>query len=172
MYQSGDTVMHPSEGICRVESIRAMQFSGGVKRDYYILKPAADKSSATVYLPVERGDATLRKLLARQDILDMIHRSAQCGDLWVADSKQRKDVFQRILSEGDYPKIIRIICLLHEEGERRLSEGKKPCASDEMIREQAEQRIHQEFSYVLHMSREETVRFICGELGILPAAQA
>lgn len=167
MFQPGDTVMHPSEGICTVDSIRTMQFAGGVKRNYYVLKPAADKSSTTVYLPVERGDETLRRLLSRQDILNMIHSSTECENPWIADSKQRKEAFQRILSEGDYPRIIRIIRLLHEEGERRIGEGKKPCASDEMIREQAEQRVHQEFSYVLHMDREQTVNFIRRELGEL-----
>lgn len=172
MYQPGDTVMHPSEGICTVDSVKSMQFSGGVKRNYYILKPSADRSSATVYLPVERGDAVLRRLFTRQDILDLIRQSVQCEDPWVSDSRQRKDAFQHILSEGDYPRIIRIIRLLNEEGERRVSEGKKPCASDEAIREQAEQLVHQEFSYVLHMDKDETVAFIRGQVGELMTAQA
>ena len=89
MYQAGDTVMHPSEGVCAVEGVRAMQFAGA-RREYYVLKPSADGSSSRVFLPVERGDTVLRKLLSRSDVIDMIHRSAECDDPWIADSKQRK----------------------------------------------------------------------------------
>lgn len=169
MYQAGDTVVHPSEGLCTVEAVRALRFAGGEPREYYVLKPVADKSSSTVYLPVERGDAVLRRVLSRQDVVDMIHRSAQCDGLWIADSRQRRDAFQSILAGDDYPKLIRVIALLHEESDRRASEGKKPCASDERLREQAEERVHQEFSYVLHMDRAATIDFIRRELGVAAA---
>ena len=165
MYQIGDTVMHPSEGICAIEGIRSMQFAG-VARDYYVLKPSAENSSSTVYLPVERGNTVLRKLLSRKDVVDMIHQSVERADLWVADNKKRKEVFQRVLDEGDYPQIIHIIGELYAQGERRQGEGKKRCASDDALLEQAERRIHQEFSYVLHMNQSETVDFICRELGV------
>ena len=165
MYQIGDTVMHPSEGICAVEAIRSMRFAGDT-RDYYVLKPSAHGSSSTVYLPVERGNAVLRKLLSRKDVVDMIRQSTECDDPWIADSKKRKEGFQRVLAEGDYPRIIHMIGKLYEEGERRQGEGKKPCASDEALLEQAERLIHQEFAYVLHMSQSETADFICHELGV------
>ena len=165
MYQTGDTVMHPSEGICTVEAIRSMQFAG-TARDYYVLKPDADSSSSTVYLPVERGDAMLRRLLSRKDVIELIHQSAECDDPWVEDSKKRKEAFQRILDEGNYPRIIRMIRALYEKGELRMSEGKKPCAADEALRERAERLIHQEFAYVLHMNQNETADFVCRELGI------
>lgn len=166
MFSIGDTVMHPSEGVCGVEDIRTITFSGGKPREYYILRPALEKSSSTVYMPVDRGDTMLRRLLSRQDIVDIIHDSANYAGLWVTDSKQRKDVFGKILSEGNYAKIIRMILELHEERERRQSEGKKPCASDEALLAQAERLVHQEFSYVLHLSAENTVDFILRELKI------
>ena len=80
MYQVGNTVMHPSEGICAVEDIRRMRF-GAQEREYYVLRPTMENSSSTVYLPVERGDAVLRKLLSREDILSMIRESAQYAGL-------------------------------------------------------------------------------------------
>ena len=164
MFGIGDTVMHPSEGVCSVEDIRTFQFSGGQPRPYYVLHPTMEKGSSTVYMPTDRGDTVLRRLLSRQDILDLIHRSGDYAGLWVEDSRLRKDAFSRILSEGNYAKIIRMILELHEERNRRLAEGKKPCASDEALLAQAERIVHQEFSYVLHLSLEDTVAFICREL--------
>ena len=165
MYQVGNTVMHPSEGICAVEDIRRMRF-GTQEREYYVLRPTMENGSSTVYLPIERGDAVLRKLLSREDILAMIRESAQYAGLWVEDSRLRKERFGEILREGNYAKIIQMIRELHEYNARRLAEGKRLSATDEHLLADAQRLLHQEFSYVLGMSQEATVTFILRELGI------
>ena len=130
------------------------------------LKPSTEKSSSTVYMPVARGNAVLRRLLSKEDILALIRASKKHAGLWIADSKQRKEAFSRILTEGDYAKIIRMIQEIHEERTYREQEGKKPCAADEAILAEAEHLLHQEFSYVLHMSVEEITAFVRKELGV------
>ncbi len=164
MFCIGDTVMHPSEGVCGIEDIRLMQFGSAAPRSYYVLRPEAQKSSSRVYMPSERGDTILRRLLTRQDILRLIHESAHMDDVLPGDSKLRKEAGTKLLAGGDYTKIIRMIIELHALGEARQAEGKKPCASDEAMLAQAEQLVHQEFSYVLHLSSEATVAFIRQEL--------
>lgn len=132
-----------------------------------MLRPSPDKSSSTVYMPVDRGDAMLRRLLSRQNILDLIHKSACQPSPWIKDSRLRKDAFSKVISGGDYAQIIRIISELHLSREQRALEGRKPCASDEALLKQAEQLVHQEFSHVLHLSLEETVVLIKKELEAL-----
>ena len=166
MYQIGDTVMHPSEGVCCIEDIRPICFSGNASRDYYVLRPSMEKGSGTVYLPVERGDVTLRRLLSRQDILDMIHESVSYAGLWTDDARTRKDRFTAILHEGNYAKLIQMIREIHEHHAQRLAEGKKLPATDEHILGEAERLLHQEFSYVLKMSLEDTAAFILKELNL------
>ena len=166
MYQIGDTVMHPSEGVCSIEDIRPIRFSGNTSRDYYVLRPSMEKGSGTVYLPVERGDAILRRLLSRQDVLDMIHESASYAGLWADDARTRKDRFTAILHEGNYAKLIQMIREIHEHHALRIAEGKKLPATDEHILNDAERLLHQEFSYVLKMSLEDTVSFILKELHV------
>lgn len=164
IYAVGDTVMHPSEGVCTIAELRPMEFRGTEKRMYYILRPATEKSSSTVYLPVARGNTVLRQLLSEENIRQLIARSSEYAGLWISDSKQRKEAFSKILSEGNYAKVIRMLQEIHEERAVREAEGKKPCASDEAIRTEAERLLHQEFSYVLNMSVEETAAFIVSEL--------
>ncbi len=164
LYAVGDTVMHPSEGVCQIAELRDMQFSGNASRRYYILKPATEKNSSTVYLPVARGNTLLRRLLSESDIRTLIRSSRDYAGLWIADSKQRKDAFARILTEGNYAKIIRMIQEIRAENAQRALEGRKPCAADEGIRTEAERLLHQEFSYVLHMSVDDTIAFIIREL--------
>ena len=155
----GDTVMHPSEGICTISEIRPMQFSG-TTRDYYVLKPEMAKSSSTVYMPVSRGNTVLRRLLTRSDIDALIAQSCTATSLWIEDAKQRRDAFHAVLSSCDYAKMMRMIADIYEHNALRLAEGKKPCSADEAIREEAEKLLHQEFSHVLGLSAEETIAYI------------
>lgn len=166
MYQTGDTVMHPSEGVCTIVDVRSIRFSGNDFRDYYVLRPSMEKGSGKVYLPVERGNAVLRRLLSRQDILDMIHSSRCHASLWADDNRVRKDRFISILHEGNYAKVIQMIREIHEHEAQRIAEGKKLSVSDEHVRTEAERILHQEFSYVLKMNLEDTVQFILKELNI------
>jgi len=159
VYHVGEMVMHPSEGVCTIEELKLMDFSSNVCV-YYVLKPVAEKSSSTVYLPVMRGNHTLRRLLTRDTILEMIREAANQRSLWISDNKQRKETFARILSEGNHVKIIKLIQELHEHRILREQEGKRICAADENVLMEAERRLHQEFSHVLHMSLEETISFI------------
>lgn len=163
MFASGDTVMHPTEGVCLVEDVRTLQF-GAAPQPYYVLHPTGEKGSSTVYLPVIRGDSVLRRLLSREDILRLIHESGDYAGLWIEDSRLRKESFQRILEEGNYAKIIRMILELHQARLRRAQEGKKPCAADEALLAQAERLVHQEFSCVLGLTPAKTVEFIRREL--------
>lgn len=143
-----------------------MHFGSGAPRKYYILKPEMDQSSATVYLPVLRGNAVLRRLLTQADIDALISRARATDILWDEDIKKRRERFSSILSSGDYAKIIRMISDIYEHNALRLSEGKKPCASDESVRETAETLLHQEFSHVLKLSSEETILYIRKKLSV------
>lgn len=164
VFRIGETVMHPSEGICNIEELKRMDFSNNT-HTYYVLKPVAEKSSSTVYLPVARGNHILRRPLTRDTILKMIQDAANHESLWISDNKQRKETFTRILSEGNHVKLIRLILELHKHRLLREQEGKKCSASDKAILDEAEQRLHQEFSHVLHMNIEETISFIRRNLG-------
>ena len=166
MYQIGDTVMHPSEGVCRIEDIRPIRFSGNQSRDYYVLRPSMEKSSGIIYMPIDRGDVILRRLHSRQDILDMIHESGSYAGLWADDARTRKDRFTAILHEGNYAKMIQMIREIHGHNALRAAEGKKLSANDEHVLSDAQRLLHQEFSYVLHLSPEETVAFILRELQV------
>lgn len=163
MYQIGETVVHPSEGVCSIEAVRPMRF-GNAQKDYYILKPSANRSSATVYLPVERGDAVLRRPLTPAGIVEMARRSMTLPDPWIADNRQRKEAFLRALSSGDYPLILRVVRALRERGAMRREEGKRPVAADEAILENAERMLGQEFSLVLGMDEAETAAYLRREL--------
>ncbi len=163
LYQVGDALMHPSEGICTVSALERMPLRG-VSQLYYVLKPTTENSSSVIYLPVARGNAILRSLLSESDVRALIQRSRMLDWLWIDDSKQRKEAFCAILSGGDQAKMLRMAAEIRRHGMRRAAEGKKPCAADEAILAEAERRLHQEFSQALRLSPAETAAFIAREL--------
>ncbi len=52
MFRQGELVVHPGEGVCRVEGVRTEEFQKGQPREYYLLRPMA-AGGMTVYLPVD-----------------------------------------------------------------------------------------------------------------------
>ena len=159
VHSIGDTVMHPSEGICVIDQIERRLFNASYTT-YYVLKPQHGKSSSTVYLPVERGNTLLRDLLEKAEIDQIISKSTHCPTLWIEDNKLRKKTFSELLLEGDYVKLIRMIRDIHEHNAMRIADGKKPCAADEAVLQEAENILHQEFAYSLNLPIEEIGDYI------------
>ena len=149
VYAAGDTVIHPSEGICVIDKIDLNVVAANPRMLYYILKPTMSKSESTVYLPVNRGNTLLRALLTKEEIDQIILDSVSFPSVWIDDNKLRKESFTALLSEGNHVKLIRMIRDIHDHNEMRLAEGKKPCAADEAILAEAERLLHQEFAFVL-----------------------
>ena len=160
VFSREDTVMHPSEGVCEVQEIRKMRFGSLPEQMYYILKPSAKSGSSVVYLPVIRGNEILRRLLGPAEIDSLIRDSRDRPPLWITETQQRKESFMRVLRSGDYAQVIRMITEIRAHGEERIAAGKKPCVGDETVREEAERLLHEEFSCVLGLSREDTVSYI------------
>ena len=169
LHATGDIVMHPSEGICVIEKIETREFNTS-SMTYYVLKPKLRKSSSTVYLPVDRGNTLLRHLLVKSEIDQIIFDSTSCPSLWIDDNKKRKKSFNELLMEGDYVKLIRMIRDIHVHTEMRIAEGKKPCAADETICEEAERLLHHEFAYVLGLPVEDIAGYIQERINSVPQA--
>jgi len=72
--------------------------------------------------------------------------------------------------EGDYVKLIRMIRDIHVHTEMRIAEGKKPCAADETICEEAERLLHHEFAYVLGLPVEDIAGYIQERINSVPQA--
>ena len=159
-FQARDTVMHPSEGVCRITALRRMHFGTDADRPYYVLKPALERSSSTVYLPVERGNAVLRRLLNAEEAEALIEQSVHMPSTWVEDGKQRKEAFSQMIAQGDYARLLRMTQDIRAHSAARIAAGKKPCTADETLLSEAERLVHQEFSHALGLSMEETAQYL------------
>lgn len=163
MFQIGSIVVHPSAGVCNIEDIREEKLTEN-PRTYYIMHPVADKSTTTIYVPVDTDKIHLRKLMGRDEIIDMIRHSTAEKIEWIDNTNLRKAAYTEILHSGNTSRIIALITILHTRRTRAEEAGKKFSMHDEKILLAAEKKIHQEFSQALSMQEEEIPKFIITQL--------
>ena len=166
MFKTGDMVMHPGAGICRIDSITEESFGGTSPRKYYVLKTVYDNSQTVIHLPVDSDRVKLRRLLTREDIKDIIRSVSVTEPLWVENSVRRKEEFSRIMQSGDHAEMLQMICEIHIKKAENEQAGKKLYVSDSKTLQMAERIIHQEFAHTLDISPDEVKDFIISELNI------
>lgn len=164
MYKTGDTVLHPTAGVCTVTDIKSENFAGLGQKDFYVLCPVYDNRQI-IHTPVESAKITLKKVLNKSEIMTLIKSVTADNSLWSDNDAERKDLFRKILKTGDRVKIIQLIITICEKQKERETKGKKLHLADERILSEAQKIIHQEFAYALKLNLNEIAPFIMNELG-------
>lgn len=155
MYQVGAYVNYGGHGICQITEIRVMDFGSG-KGSYYILSPIA-QTGAVFYLPIgnEKALKHLRPVLTKAEIDRILSNAGREKMTWIADRKQRAASFQQILARRDTAELLLLAGCLHSQ---MASHGLS--FSDKEILTKIENAIEQEFSFALHISREDIGQYI------------
>ena len=162
----GDHVHYGAHGVCLVKN-RETKDLGSMKRDYFVMQPAG-KDNILLYLPVDADPEKVkfRRLLSRQEILDLIHNAEDPSE-WISDSKLRREAWNKMLHSGDMAQLIRMVRLLYAH-QQELPAGKQLPMSDQEIMRAAERQIYSEFSYVLELQEDQVLPFILQEAGENP----
>lgn len=165
MFKIDDMVIHISSGVCKVEDIRDENLTGDRKK-YYILHPVEAKMSSILYIPVDASNKRVRKLLSEEEIRTLIQDSRNEQVEWIENHTLRKTVYQEILFSDNTCRIMAMIVCLYHHREEVLRRGKKFSVADEELLEEAQKKIHQEFSYALSMKEEEIPMYISKQLSM------
>lgn len=166
MYKETDIVMHPRAGVCTIEAVRPETFTGA-PRLYYVMRPLYENTTTTIYVPTDSDKIKLRRLLSKDEILELIHSVSLDTSLWIDNPLQRKEHFLQLVREGDHATLIRLIAELHRHRLESEKKGRKFHAVDEKVLKEAESCIHQEFAHALNLQVEEIAPFIMKELGLV-----
>ena len=155
----GDCVHYGAHGVCRVCGREAKNF-GGRQRVYFTLRPTGS-DNILLYLPedAEPEKVKLRRLLSRQEILEMIDRAGKTPVNWIADSKIRRETFSKILRGGDAVDLIRMLKSIHLHQEE-LPQGKQLPMSDQEMQHAAQRQLYSEMAYVLSIEESQVQPFI------------
>ena len=159
MFQSGDTVMHPTAGVCRIQEIRTEKFTG-TPLLYYVMQPVYDGANSKLYVPVDGERIGLRGLLTSAQIDEILKRVPLVETPWSEDERERSELFSSLLRTGDHAMIVKMIAQLYAYRADLQAKGKKLHQSDERLLRQAQTLIHQEFSYALGLEEAQTIQYI------------
>ncbi len=161
--QTGNFVIYRSTEICKIEGFENKSFDNVTSKEYCVLVPA-DGGSSKYYVPREFAEAKLRRLLTKEEIEQLIDGMRGEQPEWGSTEERRKNVFNEVLSSGDYRRIISMLHSLYLEKQERLAQGKKLLATDEKAMKSAEQLINREFSFVLGIKENEVTDYISKQL--------
>ena len=157
MFNLGDYVVSANEGVCVVQDLVSMRMPGSVSgKKCYLIVPV-EKSGAKLYVPVDSNRQQVRPIMTRQEALTLLHDITTIEEAWIANDKQREQVYKDAIFSCDPRKLVSILKTMHNRGNRRVAEGKKITTVDERYFRIAEKNLHNELAFVLDKDA-ETIR--------------
>lgn len=159
----GDYVNYSTQGICKIEDMRSIQFGADPRpRNYYILRPV-HQGNAEVFVPADNPKLMerMRPILSAQEIDAAICSVRNQQMDWISDRKERTAQFQEILSRRDEKELLLLVSCLYlhsKESPRGLS------PTDTQTLKRAETIIAQEFSFSLGIQMEDIGNYIRSRL--------
>lgn len=159
MFCVGQTVLYGSNGVCMVDDVTEKRI-GKTKMQYYVLKPLCNNTS-TLFVPTANQQlvSKMRRILTEDEAEAILRDLPPCGD-WNDNKQERSEQFRAIITEGSCVELIRLIRLVRTHGQEQLAGGKRLHISDERFLKEAEKMICEEFSLVLHISRDKVLERI------------
>ena len=163
MFEKNNVVFHTSAGICQIDDIRNENFTGD-ERLYYVMHPVNHNGRSVIYVPVDAKKSPIRSVLSEKEINQVIIDSKNEDIEWIDNNNLRKASFNEILHSDNISRIIAMIAILHRRKEKIMTNGKKMPVVDERIMNDAEKKVHEEFSYVLSNEEEEVPGYIINQM--------
>lgn len=164
MYEIGDTVIYRNDGVCTITEITVRMFKDK-ETEYYVLNPVHNKN-AEIFVPKANSDlvSKMRKVLTKDQIMDIIEAMPQENSIWITNESERKEKYKEILSLGDRKELVRLIKTLYIHKQNQKQCGRKLHLADEKLLRDAEKILYDEFSFVLGIKPDEVIDFITTKL--------
>ncbi|WP_243109924.1 CarD family transcriptional regulator [Clostridium sp. E02] len=154
MFQVNDLVVFGTHGICKVKSIGNLQmYAADEERLYYTLKPLYEEHQSAVYTPVDNRKTPIRPASTREEAIKLIDQIPEIETIWVLDDRQREGKFKELMLKNDCTGWMQIVKTLYLKKQKRLAEGKKNTAKDDLYYSMAEDLLYGELAVALDVDK-------------------
>ena len=151
-FQINEKVIHCRDGLCTIISMTKLN-----DKDFYIVK-VSHGDAETTYVPFASADSIIRHIMSKEDADNLLKEMKKMEKSFVANTKQRRDAFKRLLSSGDV-KDIAYMCRQYTLY-KLDPEGVKLGAVDNDMLTHASNMLFDEFSLTYGVPREEIEIFM------------
>lgn len=160
VFIKGEYVVSGSKGVCVVEDVTTLNISGVDKeREYYILKPVY-MAGSTVYVPVDTAEESMRRVLEREEALQLIHGIREIPLITTVNDKLLEQEYRTCMKANRCEELIKVIKTIYLRKQKRLAAGRKVTAVDTKYFRIAEENLYGELVISLDMSRGDVERYI------------
>lgn len=160
MYQVNDHVVYGNYGICVVKAIGKLDMdSVDRNRVYYTLEPMYSEKN-TIYTPVDKADSSMRDAMSEQEAWKLIDEIPQQEMIQIPNEKKAEQAYKEIMKMNECTGWSRIIKTIHVKNRKRLSEGKRYTAKDDVYLKLAEDFLFRELAAALQVPRKEVETMI------------
>ena len=154
MLKIGETVRYGQSGLCRVQE-KCKKEIGGAVAEYYVLSPFSQKASV-VFVPCDNKllleKAT--KLLAKEEIEDLVKEILSTPTQWIRDFRRRSDFSKKALASSDRKDPLLLIKTIYDHRNEEGGSVRVHTTDDYFLRD-AEYLVYSEFAYVYEVAYEE-----------------
>ena len=167
MFDVGEFVVFGSDGVCRVESVGALDMDGISKEKlFYTLIPLGKSGNGKIFAPVDGKKVIIRRVVNREEANKLIDEIKEIGKLEIQDEKKREERYKEVIHNCDLREVIQLIKEIHARREMRDAIGKKLTAMDERYFMIAENCLYSELSLPLEMEKSEIKEYITSKCEI------
>ena len=155
MYKIGDFIIKANTGVCKITDISCLDISGIDSNTlYYHLLPLGDKKTI-IYIPKASAHLTIRKMMTKEEALELIHLAGQVDNLDISNDKFREQKYRELLKHNSPIELLQIIKTTYLRKKSRTDQGKKCTSADESYFKLAEKLLLSELCIVLEKSADE-----------------
>ena len=167
MYEIGDYVIKPSDGVCRIETVLHLNMSGVDKNKlYYLLIPVGEKNKK-LYIPVDTAEQSTRKTMTEEEAWKLIEKIPAIEEIWIDNEKLREQRYKEAIRSYDPAALIGIIKATYLRNKKRLEEGKKNTLVDERYFKIAEHNLYSELAFAMNKDESEIGQIITDHIHMM-----
>lgn len=165
MFELNDYVVFGSTGVCQITEIINENFGTDTEREYYVLNPV-HANSCTIYIPTDKEDANIRRIMTKDEIIELVKVMPDIDGEWITDDQTRKAAFADMIQSCDPESLVKLTKMMYTRQKELEKDGKKLSNSDTDMMKKAEQVLHNEFALVLDIKLDQVVPFILGQIKV------
>ena len=154
MFKVGQNVYSQTSGVCIISSIEEKNFGVGEVK-YFVLESIFKKQTSKTYIPVDKADVQLRKLITKKEAKDLLKYISKAERVWENDPKQRRQMFEEMYKSRDLKNVCQLIKSLYLQSEELKKQKKSLSMLDKDFFDKIQRDVIEELSLVMGVSIEE-----------------